>query len=595
MTARAHAAVLRQSVFNVGDGRHLLGTAFAVRVLDSTRQGTFLLTAAHTVRYAWNTNGKLTLADANGDQLTGSVLACSEDFYPDVALIYVPGKIIEPLAASAATAAGPVIVKGGLSGVLTDQASLGGWCYGQEYDQSRRYLDIVLSDLAIVEPDSTRQSAELNDVYAALRGLSGAPVVQADQAVPATAIGLIAKRNTHGIANRVYAIPMQDAANQLQRQGFYLDVAVAPRSDLALGALAGRLITRILESSDGMHELWEDVSGLFYSGLPMDQIIRDAIRRPASYGLDGGLAIHELEYLLARLLLKRGQETEAGQLFLSAGQGAAHGHSPAHRRLSALVRLREAGAASATNHRDHRWLTFSEAIRSYENLADFSEHERAYEIASAVGAAAADFSLTERFLVRDEEAISVFNAMAGRHTGLVSAYPQWLLAKQEPVGIMLQLTGLLWTTGDVAAGREHTERILAVATRGASAARQRSNGIFYIQMMLARVIAARAASDHGTVFYLLGLAADALAKGGLTLNHEGLKVLHAYLQRSDPELARLLGFMSIHGVTNSDDFFANNNGIESRTVMADALHALRQAVVASEEITSVADLLSLAP
>lgn len=344
-----------------------------------------------------------------------------------------------------------------------------------------------------------------------------------------------------------------------------------------------------------MHELWEEVSGLFYSGLPMDQMIRDAIRRPASYGIDGGLAVHELEYLLARLLLKRGRQSEASELFLSAGNGAALGHTPAHRRLSALVRLRQVGAWSPANHLDHRWLTFGEAIRSYENLADFSEHERAYEIASAVGAAAVDFSLTKGFLARDEGAISVFAAMTGRHVELVSAYPQWLLAKQEPVGIMLQLTGLLWTTDDAAAGRQDAERILAAAARGAWAARQRSNGIFYIQMMLACVIAARAAADHSPAFYLLGLAADALAKGGLTLNHEGLKVLHAYLQRSDPELARLLAFMSIHGVTNSDDFFANNNGIESRAEIADALHALRQAVVASEEITSVADLLRLAP
>src|SRR3984957_6011940 len=110
----------------------------------------------------------------------------------------------------------------------------------------------------------------------------------------------------------------------------------------------------------------------------------------------------------------------------------------------------------------------------------------------------------------------MFTSMAERHTELVSAYPQWLLAKQEPVGIMLQLTRLLWTTGDVAVGRERAERLLATATRGSSAARQRSNGIFYIQMMLARVIAARAVSDHGTAFYLLGLAADALVKGGLT-------------------------------------------------------------------------------
>jgi hypothetical protein len=423
MAAGARAAVLRQSVFNVSDGHHLLGTAFAVRVLDSTRQGTFLLTASHAVRYTWRARGNLTLTSADGDEFTASVLACNEGDYPDVALIYAPSRTIAPLASSVAMAPGPVVVRGTLSGVLTDQASLRGWCFGQEHQQSHRYLDIVLSDLALIEPGGAQQSSELNDVYDALRGLSGAPVVQADEVAAPSANGLIAKRNTRGIANRVYAIPMRDTADYLRRQGFYLEVTSAPKPDLILGALAGRLITRALESSDGMHELWEDVSGLFYSGLPVDEMLRDAIRRPASYGLDGGLAIHELEYLLARLLLKRGQDVEASELFRSASRGAAHGHSSAHRRLSALVRLRQVGIAPSKDHRDHRWLTFSEAVRSYENLTDFSEHERAYEIASAVGAAAADFSLTVPFLDQDEAAIGAFIAMVGRHTELVSAYP----------------------------------------------------------------------------------------------------------------------------------------------------------------------------
>jgi hypothetical protein len=53
--------------------------------------------------------------------------------------------------------------------------------------------------------------------------------------------------------------------------------------------------------------------------------------------------------------------------------------------------------------------------------------------------------------------------------------------------------------------------------------------------------------------------------------------------------------MSVHSVTDSDDFFANNNGVDSRAEMSDAQHALRQAAVAGEQITSVADLLHLAP
>jgi hypothetical protein len=595
MAASVQTAVPREPVFNVSEGRHLLGTAFAVRVLDSARAGTFLLTAAHAVRHAWHAGGELTLAGADGEQFSATVLACDEGSYPDIGLIYAADRAIAPLTATAGTGPGAVVIRGGLSGVLTEQASLRGWCFGHEYVNAHRYLDVVLSDLAFVEPDSTRQPAELNDVYAALRGLSGAPVVRAEDNAEPSVTGLIVKRNPRGVANRVYAVPMQEAAAYMRGRGFYLEVAAAPRSDLTLGVLAGRLMARILDSSEGMHELWEEISGLFYGGLPMDDMLRDAIRRPASYGLDGGLAVHELEYFLARLLLKRGRQAEAARLFRAAGQGAALGHSSAHRRLKALVRLRQGGIAPLNDHQGPPWPIFNEAIRTYENLTDFSEHERAYEIASALGAAAADFSLTERFLSQNESAVGVFADVARQHGDLVAAYPHWLIEKQEVVGIILMLTQLLWERPGEAPGRDHAERILATANRGTNAALQRSNGIFYIQMMIARVIAARQAFDQDTAFFLLGLAGDALAKSGLTLNHEGLKVLHAYLRRSDPGLAELLSFISVHGAANGIAFFENQPHTESRPQMVDVRHALRQAVVTSEQVTSVADLLRIAP
>lgn len=595
MATQLPPAILRERVFNVSDGRQLLGTAFPVRVLDSTRRGTFLLTAAHAVRYARHAGTPLTLSGRDGVQFTAAVLACSEDGYPDVGLIYAPGRIIAPLTALAETAPGPVTVRGGLSGVLTDQASLRGWCFGPEHEQDHRYLDVLLSDLTMIQPDGTQRSTELDDVYAALRGLSGAPVVQAGEGSAVSAVGLVAKRNTHGIANRVYAIPMRDIADFLQGQGFYLEVRSSPKSDLTLGVLAGRLMTRVLESSDGMHELWEEISGLFYSGLPMDEVLRDVIRRPNSYGLDQGLAVHELEYLLARLLLKRGQDADAEQLLRSAARGAVLGRSPAHRRLSALTRLRRTRIAPTTNHQDPRRLTFGEAIRTYENLTDFSEHERAYEIASALGAAAADLSLTERFLERAPGAVDVFRNMARRHAELVTAYPQWLLEKQEVVGIILQLTRLLCEEHDKAAGPEQAERILAVADQGTAAALQRSNGIFYLQMMIARVIAARRVSDHGTAFFLTGLAGDVLAKSGLTLDHEGLNALHAYLCRSDPDLARLLSFTSSQGVADSASFFGAQAHAAPPSEVSDARLSLRQATSAAEQIGSISDLLNFAP
>jgi hypothetical protein len=53
--------------------------------------------------------------------------------------------------------------------------------------------------------------------------------------------------------------------------------------------------------------------------------------------------------------------------------------------------------------------------------------------------------------------------------------------------------------------------------------------------------------------------------------------------------------MSIRGVANSDGFFANNNGADSRVGIPDALQALRRTAVDGEQIASVADLLNLVP
>ena len=582
--------------FSVTDGRNNLGTAFAVNVLDSTRLGTFLLTAAHSIRYAWRSGTEVTVLSADGNKYTANLLACNSSEYPDIGLLHVEDRFTAPVTSVSHTSPGAIIVRGSPSGVLTEQATIRGWNYGQELISSELYLDLVLTDLSVIEPTKSvsEKDAESSDVYSALRGLSGAPVIIADALNTPAVIGMVAKRNVRGIANRVYATPIRSAAEYLLKEGFFLQIALPPLTiGPSLGALAGRLMVRVLESSSGMHELWEEVSGLFYQGLPMDQLLYDAIRNPSKYGIEEGIAIHELEYLLARLLQKRGRVPDAARLLRSAGQGASLGRSPEHRRLSALVRLREMGGLAFGSQSAQRWTMFDRALGTYEDLTEFSEDERAYEVASALGAEAGDLSIDERFLDGDDRAQAHFAHMARKHHELVRMYPRWLLDRQEVVGVMLELTTTLWGIGSDLPLIGQAEPVLGIVARGTAAALQRSNAIFYSQMMVGRAAAARAVSDDETAFFLAGLAADALAKSHLTLGHEGLKVLYAYLQRTDPILAEFMRVVSARGSAASLVYLLNQPLLDSRSERNAMIEALRQVVAVSEQISSVSDLLQL--
>jgi hypothetical protein len=61
----SHASEVSSAIFSVVNEQNaILGTAFCVNIMDSSRSGSFLLTAGHAVRVAWRTLMPVGLVDA---------------------------------------------------------------------------------------------------------------------------------------------------------------------------------------------------------------------------------------------------------------------------------------------------------------------------------------------------------------------------------------------------------------------------------------------------------------------------------------------------------------------------------------------------
>jgi hypothetical protein len=590
------ASGISPAVFNVTDEQGvILGTAFCVNIIDSARSGTFLLTAGHAVRLAWRARVPVRLISAEGRSWPGVVLGCNEGRYPDVGLIYAGERVAEPVACAAAVnAAGPVTIRGCPAGVVTQQANIRGHMFGIEKIETDDYLDIALPDLSLVERSTEgNESSEMRSrVFPILRGFSGAPVVVGGEDNAALVTGLVVRRNTRGIANRVYAVPVQSAVAYLSEIHFTLRIQRRRlTSSLLTGALVGQLMVRSLRSDAGMHELWEDISSLFYQGLPMDDLLRSIIEHPTDFGLGERLTVSELEFLLARLVQKRGRHREAMRLFRSAAAGAAAGRTPGHQSLAALVRLRELGGSSFSPPSNQRRVLFEQAIGQYEELPDIPEDERAYEVASVLGVEAANLSNSESFLSGEDRSRRYFLEMTEKHESLLSEFPDVLLEKQEVVQLMLQLSVILWgLRGDAGlAGR--SEEISHLAARGSRAALQRTNGIFYCQMMIAQAVAERMRGDNQSAFFLVGLAAHALADSGLTLDHEGLRTLGGYIKTADPLLSELLSAVSLRGAVPGSSLIIDGPYEMSRVERSALLEARSHLLEITMAVSGVGDLL----
>lgn len=519
----------------------VLGVAFLAPILDTEREGSFLLTAAHCVRHLHNRSLPVRIQVAGGvDKECAVLLACDSE---DLAVLYHPHSLGQPLPCSTDLSPGPVLIRGAPQGVITQQATLDGNLVGVEQES----LDIVLPSLTYVEPTPRRKTplAEgTGNTYRALRGLSGGPVVRVHADRTTRVIGLVTHRNTSGIANRIYGIPMDKVARILAKRGVVLRTAARlPAFDSDRRMLTG-LISDMIRNPESDLVLWQRLSGLFYSGEPIDHILATMIDDPSAHGLHDELSIGRAEFVYARLQLKRERSSQALQLLDRARVRVRHADPADHSGMLALMNLRRLIEGPREGSLQEHAYRVESALDRLGRAEGLLEEDRAYEIASAAGreASLAYLQHPPPWAPNDPTA-SYYHRLREQHAFYLGRYRSKLLDKQEIVQIGLALVPAIWHLphGAIADAAE-------LASLGKIAAIQRQNAIFFCQMLLVEAVIARAKDSDLLAYTLACLVTQALRDAGLSLAHEGVAVLVRYIQATDPGLHRAIRLVHQLGI-----------------------------------------------
>jgi hypothetical protein len=582
-TARLEDAVL---VVSNGDGQ-VLGSCFCAPVLDSGRPGTFLISTAHGLVVDARRGDQVIVVDRAGTRHRADVLVCPPSLNPDIGLLYVEQSLGWPVDCVGPPPNDAIVIRGALSGLDARTGTLRGRHSGLESVADEQMMTVVLDDLGFLEPPES--GADVRSLaYAGLRGMSGAPVCHTDTG-EALVYGMVVRRNIGGIANRVYALPVEAVRRFLGDNGFALRVSQRfDSTSRPTDLLVGRLITRLLDSPGGLHQLWEDTSGLFYSGVPIDAALHEAIRQPERFALEG-LRIAEVTFLLARLLVKRGAERDGMELLRDARRMASRSSAVEFRHLGALIDLRimlhTAHGLSPVRRRS----IFEHSVGAFEQIPSTSDDERAYEVASATGTEANQLASEISFVRRDDSARRHFSSLLAKHTGLLAAYPRLLRDKQEIVNIGLSVVDIMWGVGEARDETGRSDQLAELAARGRLAALQRDNGIFYAQMLLAEAMAARESGRSYRAFALICAVGAILSSSGLQLSHEGVRSYLTYVDEHDDVAAKLLRAAHDFDLSNVRTALLGSNLSTSKERLAlDAALAWCQSVNA--DVTNIGDI-----
>ncbi|MFQ6226735.1 hypothetical protein [Nocardia sp. NPDC002869] len=503
------------------------------------------------------------------------VVASGESGATDISLLYCDSHLGSPVRCRDSGPAPEVWIRGAASGVDTSLVTMRARCAGTEYLDTRSYLDLIISDLGMLEHTSDTPSHEVSTAYQALRGLSGAPAATVTEGMPFVC-GMVTRRNTAGIANHIYALRISDIAAFLRSKGYVLQISRRPVGpDSSLTMLTGRLISRLSSEPGGINHLWEDTSELFYSGVAMDELLREILAHPGRYALTDAIQLAGVRYLLARLLAKRG-ESSAATSMLAEARRTLPSSTGDRSQLSAAIDLRLTVQLLSAHGPDARHEHLAAAVGAFESVDSVPENYRAYEVASVLGGEATRVSCSAPFLDGDASTRRYFTRLRDRHSSLVADYPLDLTDKQEVVGIGLQALTHLFDVEDAAQGSARADVLAAVATSGKVAAIQRGNGIFMGQMRILEAIAFRYREDAENAYHLIATTAIALAGSDVGLQHEGIRAYLTYLDRYDPASARLLRAVHGLGVENSLAALRHDRIAFTTTDRDSAEHALQR-------------------
>lgn len=570
------------------------GVGFRVRVVDSARIGTFLLTAGHAVEREAKRNCPVEVWGLDGSHSEqAEVLVCGgRDNPPDVALLYSEYQFGPPLRLSPPEAESvEARIRGAPAAGSTALCTLAARVMGLERLEGRPVLDLLLPYLSLDEKVLAETSQEAlwprrNPAYQALRGLSGAPVEVGARTGRRCVVGLVFRRNQEGFANRIYAEPVDEISTFLA--GADVVLSVEPRlfsatAEFDRGVL-GPLLASMLTDHEQAHKVWELFSGLFYSGVPADSFLREAVRQPQEFGLSDEFTLAQVEFLLSRLLLKRGAATEAIALLHNVTRRAGDHWSADQRYLAEVARLRLVVEGRRGDDLQVRSDLLKRALEAIEEDRSRTPAPlRAYEMASAVGKEAL---LTARLLPAHHREPVVglkIGELATAHGQLLNAHYASLAPKQEIVSLALSLIDALWSSELDPLAQAH--RLGELAARGRAAAGQRENAIFFCQLLLVEAVRGTSLPDANP-FALCVLAGHLFRAGDLELSHEGVSQVVDYIRTLHPPLYAALATTHRLGLREGFSFLKSSSDLTIPEVKA-----LGQAT--DEVSDSVLDLTSL--
>jgi hypothetical protein len=525
----------------------VLGVAFRAGVVDSSRSGSFLITAAHVVRGQQRQAAPIFVVSAVGTHVVRTrVIDSVVSELDDVAVVYIS----ESLGASLACVdllpfmGTRSYVRGAPAGASTSLSTFEARIAGVEIANERTVLDVVLNDMSPLIADTPGRLPHVwrpDAIHGALKGLSGAPVVVGGPLGASGAIGVVTSRGTR-LANRVVAVPIRTVAALLSQSGRILLLDRRPLSDTTLshGRIEGALLAQVLGSREHEHEAWETLSALFYQGIPVDLFLHEQIEADRRNTRLSPTTAARARYLLARLMLKRGNLSEAKTLLHKLDAELPATGSGERARLAALVRLRlliESPESVPWRQREEHLLRTLAAV---EDRSEIPEPVRAYEVASAIGREAMTVAGVLARERSDTDIAAYFVRLAGRHRDLILDYPSLLVEKQEIVAIALATVGVLWGVTGPLGDPEQLSRLEAMARRGMVAARQRENAIFYSQMLIIIAVIARIRGDWPAAFRIAFIIGDVLQRAGIGTTHEGIGSLVRYARAYDSLLAEII-------------------------------------------------------
>jgi hypothetical protein len=366
--------------------------------------------------------------------------------------------------------------------------------------------------------------------YELWHGLSGGPcllITEASSNEFYYALGITISTAPEGVAGRVSCASISSLQQLCTRASLYLElVEPVHRGHQIQRPMLGEMVRGLADPILEQHA-WNRISNLFFHESGVIRELENAVLAPSQYGIDVE-DVPFVEYFVGRLLLKKGTPKLAERHLTAAVIGAQRIDTSARRRLQMLIAARR--AAEQPLH--GTWRGHLEGLKivrtGLENLTDVADSYKYLELASLLGWQSMKLFLSAEKL--PAEARAELGTLARDHTNLVKNLRE-ARPNQEVVSTALEILSSLWSgaSGLVA----DLEQITA---KGFVQAKTRHNSIFFIQMIMTRALISWHRRNKSEAFALVLLVAELLRSLDLTVGHEGIAQLNAYMAAQNQQL-----------------------------------------------------------